>query len=711
MKKIIRLIGILIFCGLYTARGQQPVIQGKLKELFAGPAAPGDRDAWLTTMKKWRMEEKDKLHFSDAEYLRPQFSWLKKTFIYVQMMAHDRYFYDPVSGKYTVDRYLSDLKKQYGGIDAVLIWPTYPNIGIDNRNQYDLLHDMPGGIKAVKQMVADFHKHGVKVFFPIMIWDHGTRKLPFSMPAVLIKEMKEIGADGMNGDTMWGVTEDFQHAYDSLDYPVVLQPEVAIKDLKMVEWNTSSWGYYWNYTFVPGISICKWLEPRHQVFVTNRWAVDKTDDLQYAFFNGVGYNAWENIWGIWNQIPDRYEEEIRRIAAIYREFPGIWNSPDWTPFVPVLQQGVFASRFPGDDETVYTFINRDSTDKQGREIQLSYQAGMSYYDIWNGIKLNPQKESDHIILSFPIEANGFGAVLAVRSHGTDPAFDQFLKTMHDRAKKPLKSFSTAWNPLPQQIIPIKKTAPAAKAPEGMMLVPAVKNYTFESKGVMIEGDPLPDAVGTQYPWEQHPARVTKHIMNIPAFYIDKYSVTNEQFKKFLDATHYHPKDDHNFLKDWKNGTYPRGWANKPVTWVSLEDARAYAAWAGKRLPHEWEWQYAAQGHDGRLYPWGNNMDSTRMPPPDQSRSMRPPTDVDAFPQGVSPFGVVDMVGNVWQWTDEYTDEHTRAAVLKGGGYYRATTSHWYFPRAYELNKYGKYLLMAPSLDRSASIGFRCVKDK
>ena len=69
-----------------------------------------------------------------------------------------------------------------------------------------------------------------------------------------------------------------------------------------------------------------------------------------------------------------------------------------------------------------------------------------------------------------------------------------------------------------------------------------------------------------------------------------------------------------------------------------------------------------------------------------------------------------MLGNVWQWTDEYVDEHTRNAILKGGGYYRATTSKWYFPRVKELNEYGKYLLMAPSIDRSALIGFRCVKD-
>jgi len=81
-------------------------------------------------------------------------------------------------------------------------------------------------------------------------------------------------------------------------------------------------------------------------------------------------------------------------------------------------------------------------------------------------------------------------------------------------------------------------------------------------------------------------------------------------------------DDLNFLRDWKYGTFPAGWDNKPVTWVSLEDARAYAAWAGKRLPHEWEWQYAAQGADARLYPWGNDWNASAVPVPDRSRSMR-----------------------------------------------------------------------------------------
>lgn len=199
-------------------------------------------------------------------------------------------------------------------------------------------------------------------------------------------------------------------------------------------------------------------------------------------------------------------------------------------------------------------------------------------------------------------------------------------------------------------------------------------------------------------------------MHLSSFYIDRYPVTNADFKKFVDATHYEAKDDHNFLRDWKSGTYPDGWANKPVTWVSLEDARSYAAWAGKRLPHEWEWQYAAEGPDGRTYPWGNDWDRSRVPAPDTARNIRPPTDVGGYPAGVSPFGVMDLVGNVWQWTDEFQDEHTRAAILRGGSYYQPQGSRWYFPQAYRLDEHGKYLLMAPGIDRAATIGFRCVRD-
>ena len=104
------------------------------------------------------------------------------------------------------------------------------------------------------------------------------------------------------------------------------------------------------------------------------------------------------------------------------------------------------------------------------------------------------------------------------------------------------------------------------------------------------------------------------------------------------------------------------------------------------------------------------MNAEAIPPACTDKVLRPPTDVDAFPKGASPFGVMDMVGNVWQWTDEYLDDHSRGGILRGGSYFKPQGSVWYFPNKIELNTHGKLLLMAPSKDRAATLGFRCVVD-
>jgi formylglycine-generating enzyme required for sulfatase activity len=256
-----------------------------------------------------------------------------------------------------------------------------------------------------------------------------------------------------------------------------------------------------------------------------------------------------------------------------------------------------------------------------------------------------------------------------------------------------------------EIPPVK---PADNSPTEMIFIPE-GNFDFKVSSVEIEGGNRV-GIGVQYDWEESPRRFHLKKMRVHSFFIDRHPVTNADFKKFMDAAGYRPLDDHNFLKHWQNGNFPEGWANKPVIWVSIEDARAYALWARKRLPHDWEWQYAAQGLAGRLYPWGNEFDSSAVPSPEKQREMRGPTEVNSFPKGASPFGVMDLVGNIWQWTDEYVDAHTRFAVLRGGSYYQPQGSSWYFPQAYRLDQHSKYLLMAPSLDRSATIGFRCVVD-
>ncbi len=667
--------------------------------------APDTHQEWLKDITHWRIERRIRMGYDGSRYELPALRWTQSSFMQPQMMVQERYFYDPVAGKYTVDRYLDDLEKRYGGIDSVLIWPMYPNMGIDDRNQSDMIHSMPGGIAGVRQMVADFHRRGVRVLFPMMMWDQGTRDPGKPWPEVIAETMAEIGADGVNGDTEDGVALAFSQAADKIGHPLAFEPESSPHD-EQIAWDVLTWGEY-QFQFVPVVDRYKWLETRHMVNISDRSNRSKTDDLQFAFFNGVGWNSWENIWGLWNGVTPRDGEATRRVSAIERAVAPFLVSSGWEPLYPMHRYGVFASRWPLADKTVWTIVNRNEYDVDGQQLSVPFHEGLRYYDLYHGKELAPQREGATTVLSFPLEAHGYGAILATPGEA-DSAITQLMTKMKAMTAMPLSSYSGEWKVLTQQQVEIPPTSPASDVPPRMVKIPG-GNFNFKVGGIEIEGSNDMGA-DVQYPWENTPRRFHERQMQLKPFYMDKYPVTNLEFKKFLDETHYHPKDDLNFLRDWTNGTYPQGWSNKPVTWVSLEDARSYAAWAHKRLPHEWEWQYAAQGSDARAYPWGSQWEPGDVPIPDEGRSMRGPDDVDAHAAGASPFGVVDMVGNIWQWTDEYVDDHTRAAILRGGSYYQPQGSIWYFPQAYRNDQHGKLLLMAPSLDRSGALGFRCVKD-
>jgi iron(II)-dependent oxidoreductase len=665
-------------------------------------------DDWIAELKDWRREHLIRIGYDDAHYRRPELQWAQRNFVHAQMMAEDRYFYDPVEGRYTVDRYLDDLQRRYGGIDSVLIWHVYPNIGVDDRNQFDLAADLPGGLEGLRGAIADFHRRGVRVFLPTMPWDQGTRDSGRPDWECVAELVAAVGADGVNGDTYNGVPRAFFDACDRLGHPVVLQPESTISAEEALIWNVQSWGKKAPNEVVPPVAKFKWLESRHMINYENRWGRDRNHDLQYIFFNGVGYNAWENIWGLWNQLSDRDAESLRRIAMIEREFAPNMVSPDWRPYARTLQAGVFASRFPHQGATVWTVVNRHEYEIVGEQIAVDHRDGARYYDLWNGEALTPRIDGERAVLEFAAEGRGFGALLALSAGTEHPGLDAFLARMREHAATPLHRYSAQWRSLQQRLLPIDPVAAVASAPPGMVEIPAGE-FDFKVGGVQIEGQTW-DGVDVQYPWEDSARRNHRKRMRLPRYFIDRTPVTNAEYLRFVQASGYRPRDAHNYLRDWIDGAPRPGWERRPVTWVSIEDARAYAQWAGKRLPREWEWQYAAQGGDGRLYPWGNDWREDAVPAPNRGRRLRAPDEVDAHPAGASPFGVLDLIGNVWQWTDEYHDEHTRAAIVRGGSSYQPQTSHWYFPQAYRLDQHGKLLLMAPSKDRSGCIGFRCVAD-
>jgi formylglycine-generating enzyme required for sulfatase activity len=198
-------------------------------------------------------------------------------------------------------------------------------------------------------------------------------------------------------------------------------------------------------------------------------------------------------------------------------------------------------------------------------------------------------------------------------------------------------------------------------------------------------------------------------LELSPYAMDLTPVTNKQYAEFLKESGYKPRHEENFLKHWKDGKIPAGKEDHPVVNVDLNDARAYAKWAGKRLPTQEEWQHAAQGPEALEYPWGNEMNEDFC----NGGQSGDTTSVRAFPQGRSPFGCYDMSGNTWEWTEsEQTDDgRSRYCLIRGGSFFNTVGSDWYVDGGPQPgNCVTKMLLVWPGLDRCSTIGFRCVVD-
>jgi len=176
---------------------------------------------------------------------------------------------------------------------------------------------------------------------------------------------------------------------------------------------------------------------------------------------------------------------------------------------------------------------------------------------------------------------------------------------------------------------------------------------------------------------------------LKAFYIDKHEVTNGEYKIFVEKTGYRKPTN------WIVYGYKEELKDHPVVYVSFKDASAYCKWAGKRLPTEAEWEKAARGTDGRIYPWGNKFEKDRA---NTSLSgIVGTTRVGSYKKGVSPYGAYDMAGNVWEWTTSDSEGNTK--IVKGGSWGLSHRFAKTFAR-----------LALPPDKRLNNVGFRCVKD-
>lgn len=155
---------------------------------------------------------------------------------------------------------------------------------------------------------------------------------------------------------------------------------------------------------------------------------------------------------------------------------------------------------------------------------------------------------------------------------------------------------------------------------------------------------------------------------LPAFYLALHAVTNAQYKRFVDATGHPPPHRPPGAQPgefpWEGASFAPARARHPVVGVGWEDARAYARWAGLRLPRELEWEKGARGVDGRRYPWGEEW-SPRLCRNDESRKEETTCDVWAYGEGASVWGAYQMSGNVWEWCEDAFDAGAYRRYARG----------------------------------------------
>lgn len=570
-------------------------------------ATPAQWDEWHRAMLEERAAVRARAGLDGALYDDEATAWSEHSFRQFFLFMYDASFYDRAGDRYLTRELVVRLRRLYGRIDSVLLWHAYPRLGFDERTQFDFYRDMPGGLARLRSDVVDvFHAEGIRVFVDYNPWATGTFE-------ELAEIVQALAADGVMLDTMTNLPSDLARAVGRPG--VVFAPELRPRDeeLRVVR---QSWAQWFDVgdASTPSIHRHRWIEPRHRQLVIARWDTSRRKDIVYSFFTGSGLILWDDVFGCWNPYDRADRKLLAETSVVLDAYADVIAHGEWLPLLPTGTPGLDANAWQKDGRRLTILRNRTNEPKTYRPAE-------------DGLVFWGER----------------GGPIVVEPGGTQAIVD-------DPDRSVLERFDRASRVADVDVPGYDERTPRARLlsvpREGEAASVTVRHERRES-----------GCVGHEWGWFYKD--VIEHDVEgtVGPGTMRPRPVTNAEFVAFVDATGYRPKDPARFLAHLPADP------DRPVTFVSLDDARAFAAWEGSRLPNEVEWQRAG------------------------------------------------LSSEEWELTEsEHTDGHTRFVFLRGGSPLPERDSEWLPERGKRpTDSHVKYLLLADGIDRASTITFRTVK--
>lgn len=592
-------------------------------KMFAGPELLADRAAWRAELLAWKSESSKRMNYDGSLYEKMQYKTYE-SFNVALIWLWDEILFDFDSQEFTPERLMKDCEK-FGGVDGIILWHAYPVIGIDSRNQFDFYNQVEG----LDTLISSIQSFGVKVYLNYNPWDRWTERPAHSDQEELARLVKTFNFDGVFLDTMKSADPKFMQPILEVKPDVIVAGESRVQQERICD-HVMSWAQWFGDSDIPGVIRAKWFEPRHMLHQTRRWNRSHIEELHIAWLNGAGMLLWEVVFGSWVGWNNREKQMWKEMVEILRAHTHLIIDGSWEPLSELNEEAelhqLYATKFCNDESFLMTIINKSEKEYVG---EIAY--GVSGRVPGKGVSAIVKGADGLRLLDFTYQAldSDFNDVKPSRINQLVGQEEAFITTFRNRECGLYDGapFVDAWKPLPpnfHQIFESKKTAKIRK--------------------------------GT----------------------LSQSEVTNREFHNFLLTSGYQPKSSIRYLQHWREGAPRAEDLDRPVTFVDLDDARAYANWAGSVIPTEWEWQFHSES---------TNKSFT----------------------------------SVWNLTDSvHTDGRTRFLMLKGGSSFnirngegqKSTSgiaeSDWYLDGgAKDSTWVQKLLLMGKGMSRSENIGFRC----